>query len=143
MKAKHETRDADIGSLFLIAVILFLGGGVVCLSVWALMHVLGTKETAYKRPSPVSRVVITPSEPRLETQPGVDLQQTRIREETQLNSYGWIDRGRGLAHIPIERAMALISAHGLPDVGANMTPLQLQQMRPQQRDTQTLSPRVP
>ena len=143
MNAKHETRDADIGSLFLIAVILFLGGGIVCLGVWALMHLLATKETAHERPSPVSRVVGTPSEPALETQPSVDLQQTRIREEAQLNSYGWIDRGKGLAHIPIARAMELLSAHGLPDVGANMTPLQLQQMRPQQRDTRTSSPRVP
>jgi hypothetical protein len=129
MNAKHETRDADVGSLFLIAVILFLGGGVVCLGVWALMHLLATKEAAHERPSPVSSVVSTPSEPRLETQPGVDLEQTRIREEAQLNSYGWIDGNSSQVHIPIDRAMELIIARGLPDIGANQTPLQLMQAR--------------
>jgi hypothetical protein len=132
MNAKHETRDADVGSLFLIATILFLSGVLVCLCVWGFMHFLATKETAHEKPSPVSRVVSPPSEPRLETQPGVELQQVRMREEARLNSYGWIDRNAGLAHIPIDRAMELITARGLPDVGANQTPLQLMQARPQE-----------
>jgi hypothetical protein len=133
MNAKHETRDADVGSLFLIAVILVLGGGIIYFSVWALMHLLATKEPpARDRLPPSSRAVSPPSEPRLETQAGIALEQSRRREEAQLHSYGWIDRNSGLAHIPIDRAIELILRRGLPDVGGGQTPLQLMQARSQE-----------
>ena len=37
-----------------------------------------------------------------------------MNQEKQLNSYGWVDKDAGVAHIPIERAMALIAERGLP-----------------------------
>jgi hypothetical protein len=39
------------------------------------------------------------------------------REEraARLNSYGWIDRAKGVAHIPIERAMEAATAGALPE----------------------------
>jgi hypothetical protein len=37
-----------------------------------------------------------------------------VRQESQLNSYGWIDEKKGVAHIPIQRAMELIEKRGLP-----------------------------
>ena len=33
--------------------------------------------------------------------------EERRAEEARLHAYGWVDRGRGIAHIPIERAMAV------------------------------------
>jgi hypothetical protein len=44
------------------------------------------------------------------------LEQRRV-EEARLEAYGWVDRGRGTAHIPIERAMALIVSENRPDGG--------------------------
>ncbi len=132
MSEAHETRDADIGSLFLIAIILLLSVALVCLGVSGLMHLFATKEAHPQKASLTSPPITAPSEPRLETQSGVNLQQVRIHEEAQLSSYGWIDRNSGVAHIPIDRAMELISARGLPDVGGNQTPLQLMQARPQE-----------
>jgi hypothetical protein len=44
------------------------------------------------------------------------LLQRRV-EEARLGSYGWVDRGRGVAHIPIERAMALFVAENRADAG--------------------------
>jgi len=38
---------------------------------------------------------------------GEDLVASQRR---RLSSYGWVDRGRGIAHIPIERAMELTEA---------------------------------
>lgn len=38
----------------------------------------------------------------------LDAPRSRARQRAALESYGLIDRERGLAHIPIERAMALI-----------------------------------
>jgi len=37
-----------------------------------------------------------------------------MRQEDQLNSYGWIDEQAGIAHIPIKQAMDLIVQRGLP-----------------------------
>ena len=37
-----------------------------------------------------------------------------LKQEDQLNSYGWVDQKAGVAHIPIERAMELIAQRGLP-----------------------------
>ena len=45
--------------------------------------------------------------PRLQTDPHADLAQLRAREQAQLDGYGWVDRGAGTVHIPIDRAMEL------------------------------------
>jgi hypothetical protein len=37
-----------------------------------------------------------------------------LKQEDQLNSYGWVDKSAGVAHIPIDRAMGLIVERGLP-----------------------------
>lgn len=37
-----------------------------------------------------------------------------LKQEDQLNSYGWVDEQAGIAHIPIERAIDLIAERGLP-----------------------------
>ncbi|HVZ23631.1 MAG TPA: hypothetical protein VG871_21305 [Vicinamibacterales bacterium] len=39
--------------------------------------------------------------------------QDTARDLRTLNSYGWVDRSRGVVHIPIERAMELVAKEGL------------------------------
>jgi hypothetical protein len=58
--------------------------------------------------------------PDWETAPNVEMRRFLAEEEEELNSYGWIDMGNGIARIPIDRAMELIVEEGLPE-----TPLQL------------------
>lgn len=36
------------------------------------------------------------------------------QQKTQLNTYGWVDRSNNIVHIPIERAIDLMLAQGLP-----------------------------
>ncbi|HVV61500.1 MAG TPA: hypothetical protein VHD14_07060 [Pseudolabrys sp.] len=55
-----------------------------------------------------------PPQPRLQVDPKADLAQLRAREDARLSTYGWTDRDRKIAHIPIDRAMALIVQRGLP-----------------------------
>jgi hypothetical protein len=50
-----------------------------------------------------------PPAPRLQTHPLLDLQAFRAAEDAHLNKYVWIDRNRGIAQIPIDRAMVLWS----------------------------------
>ncbi|MEZ4860505.1 MAG: c-type cytochrome domain-containing protein [Caldilineaceae bacterium] len=52
-----------------------------------------------------------------------ELAARRAQENTQLQSYGWVDQSAGVAHIPIDRAIALVAQSGLPvGVVATATP---------------------
>lgn len=55
-----------------------------------------------------------PPEPRLETTPSLDLKAVRTQEDQILNSYGWVDRQKGVVRVPIDRAIDLLSQRGLP-----------------------------
>jgi hypothetical protein len=52
--------------------------------------------------------------PMLETNERGQFRDFLINQESQLNSYGWVDEKGGVAHIPIERAMELTVQRGLP-----------------------------
>lgn len=49
--------------------------------------------------------------PTLQTAPQPDLARLLARQRQRLNSTGWVDERSGIAHIPIEQAMALM-VHG-------------------------------
>lgn len=51
-------------------------------------------------------------EPRLQTDPHGDLDRSQAEQRKALSTYTWIDPGRGIVQIPIERAMQLIVARG-------------------------------
>jgi hypothetical protein len=53
-----------------------------------------------------------PPGPNLQTTPEKDLAAMRAEEEARLHSYGWIDQGQGVAHIPIERAIEILAERG-------------------------------
>jgi hypothetical protein len=71
---------------------------------------------------PGHSVVITPAStllppaPRLETSSGQEFPILHATQEAELNSYGWVDRQKGVVHIPVERAMELIAKSNLPVV---------------------------
>jgi hypothetical protein len=66
------------------------------------------------------RVASTPEAPQAafpeESFPaqGFTLTEYRREMETRLHGLGWIDREKGIAHVPIEMGMQLVLAHGLP-----------------------------
>jgi hypothetical protein len=57
---------------------------------------------------------IAPPGPRLETDPPGDLIRFRAEEEKRLNTYYWIDKQKGVVHIPIEQEIKNLAAAGLP-----------------------------
>jgi hypothetical protein len=60
--------------------------------------------------------------PNLELDPHTDLVALRRREDSELESYGWIDRKSGMVRIPIDRAMDLLAQRGLPVRATNQPP---------------------
>jgi|SRR5208282_2219485 len=52
--------------------------------------------------------------PMLEVNERGQFKDFLINQEDQLNTYGWVDKDAGIAHIPIKQAMDLIVQQGLP-----------------------------
>jgi hypothetical protein len=51
-------------------------------------------------------------QPGLQTAPDQDLANALQSERSALSRYSWIDRGRGVARIPIEKAVEIVIARG-------------------------------
>jgi hypothetical protein len=51
-------------------------------------------------------------EPRLQYSPNGDMAAFRKQEEAAVSSYGWVDKGNGVARIPVEEAMDLYLQQG-------------------------------
>jgi hypothetical protein len=50
--------------------------------------------------------------PALQKNPQDDLKRFELEQRTALSGYGWVDRSKGLARIPIDEAMRIIAARG-------------------------------
>jgi hypothetical protein len=58
-------------------------------------------------------LTIAPPPPRLQTDPSEDLAQFLADEDKRLNTYYWIDKEKGIVHIPIEQAMQELAEEGI------------------------------
>ena len=65
---------------------------------------------------PVSNPTALPNlpNPQLQVQPRDDLGKYTAEEQRLLQSYGWVDKDSGIARIPIDEAMRILAATGLP-----------------------------
>jgi hypothetical protein len=139
--SNHEPRDVDVISLVLVAALFLICGLIVFFACAGLVHAFNEKDKT--RPTELASTELSHAEfpqPRLQVKPGVDLKTLRAEEERELSSYGWVNRSAGVVRIPIDRAMDLIMQRGLPEVGANKTPLQLTQQRSQPGETPAATP---
>lgn len=114
----YERRDAPpkwvaAGLAGLLSLI-----GIGAFVAWAILAGFGGA-----RPAPTltgfDRAAAIPASPRLEVDQTRDRIALDAQAEARLTGYGWTNQAAGLAHIPIERAMALHAAQGWPDAAAN------------------------
>ena len=92
--------------------VAFAIGAVVVLvivAVFLLLHLWHTDpgEDRVRMPDPVA----VPGA-ALETAPQTDMATYLAQKRRLLDSAGWVDAQRGIAHIPIEDAMAILAAGG-------------------------------
>jgi hypothetical protein len=117
----YEKTDANPASLVHFAVGLALLLVVVW---WGMFRVfeffkkvqekdLGAAVTPYEQERPL------PPLPRLQVEPVEDLALVRARQSAALDGYGWVDRGNGIVHLPISRAMDLLLERGALPVRPN------------------------
>lgn len=119
-RGKHgEQFDREIGlrGIVWFAVGLTLLIVVSGFAMWGMFQYLRMREaTRPTQVSPLLQLEGVPEvpEPRLQTTPEQDLQAMRAAEDSLLHSYGWIDRGAGIARVPVDRAVELMLREGLP-----------------------------
>ncbi len=69
-----------------------------------------------------------PPQPRLQPAPQADLQGYTAAYDRLLGTYSWIDQAKGIAAIPLDRAMQIASKRGIPRVPPDPS-IQLSQPR--------------
>lgn len=105
-EVRHEHTDVDLRrisywgaglSLLVILILAFL--------VWLFDAFSGRETRQGRAPQGIPRSAPQTQAPRLQISPRADMAQMRAAEDKLLNSYGWIDKEKGVVRIPIERAM--------------------------------------
>lgn len=101
---EHTDMNVRVIAIIAVGVLLY-----VCLAPFILTRIY------HPAVGDVSRTLaINPPGPQLQLNPAADLQKFAAQEDTQLDSYGWVERGKGIAHIPIAQAMQDVAARGIP-----------------------------
>lgn len=114
---KYETRDVNMRWMVIAGVILVL----LVLAAFVTMrwtYDLFERRAARSQPEPATLVSDPgperPPEPRLQANPRIELQEMRAEEDAVLQTYGWVDRDKGIARMPIDEAMMIVVERGLP-----------------------------
>jgi hypothetical protein len=114
---RPESRDVDA------RLILAFAGGLVAL----ILLVLGGMRllfgvTPLPLPFGAGTGLFGSGNPVLETDTAGDRAAYDTEKRKELNALSWVDRSAGIAHIPIDEAMRMIAASGVPDWGQHATP---------------------
>ena len=113
----HEETDAEGGPLVRFAIFLTLITVVCGVLTAGFYKYLEGREQAEKAPRYPLTVGVergVPPTPRLQTYPFDDVKGLRREEAKLLEHYQWVDKNAGTVRIPIERAIELLAAKGLP-----------------------------
>jgi hypothetical protein len=120
-----DDRELDLRSIVIFGVVLFGGTLVVLLLMWGMSAAFKSMEEAKDRPpSPLgeARLDPIPPGPRLQAVPPRDMDELRAANRQALTTYGWVDQPNGVAHIPVDRAIAILTEKGLPPTPAVPAP---------------------
>lgn len=112
-RAAHHPEKPDVQPK---ALLLFGAGLLIFLMIAATTLKLIFDTTPFW-PSPGAKTAANAGSPALQHSPATDLAMFRNQEEHELARLAWVDRNAGIAQIPIEDAMKLVAAHGLPNWG--------------------------
>jgi hypothetical protein len=113
----YETKDVSVRVVVWLAVAILAIGLVVHVMTWWLLRSMRAEARRHDPTlSPLIDQSQTTREPRLQSAPAHDYVQIAREQEQMLTSYGWVDRQKGIARIPIERAIDLLVERGEPDV---------------------------
>ncbi len=115
-ETRFETGDVHGKAALLTGAGLILVLWVIVLLTYPLFAYFAGARAESSRPPIQAAAHGTPQppEPRIQDNPQRDLKDFKAYENDQLNGYHWVDRARGTVSIPIEDAMRIVAAHGIP-----------------------------
>src|SRR5581483_7321216 len=116
-QVSHERRDVNVFQITAFGIGLLISCVVVVFAMWALFDFLykhEDKKNPANPPAMVNERPQVPPEPRLQATPRLELKELREDEDQILNNYGWLDPSKGTLRIPIDQAIDLVAAKGLP-----------------------------
>ncbi len=113
---RYEQSDVRAGAIVRFALALVVVVVLAAVFLLGLFKLLARQERRHDPPPPplAQQAGQLPPAPRLQSTPLQDLEQLRAEEEKELTSYGWVDEKAGIARIPIDEAIKIVAARGLP-----------------------------
>jgi hypothetical protein len=114
----YEKTDAPAGATYRAGLYILGTMVLTALAVVPMYRFLGRAEVRTQEPAatalrPDSAPAAGSFPKLLESEPAF-LAAFRAQEAALLTTYGWVEKDRGIARIPVEEAMRLVAEHGLP-----------------------------
>jgi hypothetical protein len=130
-KKGYETSDVPFRPWAWFAVGFIVGMAVIYLGIVGFMQFLKGPNTVLGRTEhPADQSLSQFPQPRLQTNPAVDLQAYLKQKESELTTYGWVDRKAGIVWVPIDQAMTAFISRASPvrpaDSGLTELDIQIQ-----------------
>jgi hypothetical protein len=116
-QVSYERKDINIVQITGFGIGLLIACMVTVFGMWVLFEYFAGREDKVNPAVPhmmEAEKPQLPPLPRLQPDPPKELKDMRANEEMLLNSYGWVDQSKGIAHIPIDQAMNVVAQKGLP-----------------------------
>jgi hypothetical protein len=108
----YEYRDISLRPIIFSTVWFFLGTGVTIfltlVGLWALV------DLPLRSTNPPGTIPAAPN-PLVQSNMATKADMFRLRreEDAKVNKYGWVDREKGVARIPVDKAIDLMAERGL------------------------------
>jgi hypothetical protein len=113
----HEETDVNVGAILRYGAGLVVIAAIVHLFLWWLLGVYEKQDERAQTqayPMAAGQQDRLPPTPRFQENPQQELQDLRAKQKALLEGYGWVNKEAGVARIPIEEAMKMVVAQGLP-----------------------------
>jgi hypothetical protein len=123
-EVRYEQSDVRAGAIVRFAIGLVIVVVVAAVGLLGLFKLFARQQRRHDPPPPplAQQAGRQPPGPRLQASPLQDLEQLRGQEEKELTSYGWVDPKAGIVHIPIDEAIKIVAARGLPQAAPSPSP---------------------
>lgn len=118
LKTFHESSDLDLKGIVVFTIVMVVLCAATMVGLKMVMNQFVADEADAKEQTLPRLIVDAPIDgPRLQADPGRERIEITQRDRKRLNTYGLVDSKTGTAHIPIDRAMAILAKSGLPHDG--------------------------
>ncbi len=119
LKELHENTDLDVKGVLVNTFVLMALCVVTFIAVKFVMDYFVGVEATMNEAKLSMRFpdAPPPPAPNLQPDPAKETTEVIVEARRRLESYGWVDREKKTAHIPIERAIAILAEKGLPKGG--------------------------